>query len=84
VHCTKISTEFEFGVIDPTRGSPHPKMWRFAESLREKSTNGCGRGRRGNGPPPHNHIRQHLVMQLCRPPVLRGWENQHMLSSLLL
>ena len=43
-------------VIGPTPGSPHPKMWRFAESLRKKSTNRCGRGRSGSGP--RHHIRQ--------------------------
>ena len=33
-------------------------MWRFAESLRKKSTNGCGRGMRGSGP--RHHIRQQI------------------------
>jgi len=37
VRCTKISPEFEFGVIGPTPGYPHPKMWWFAESLRKKN-----------------------------------------------
>jgi len=47
MHCTKISSEFECGVTGPTPRSPHPKMWRFAEPLCKKSTNGCGHGRLG-------------------------------------
>jgi len=39
VLCTKISPSSNLGVIDPTPGSPHLKMWRFAESLSKKSTN---------------------------------------------
>jgi len=38
-------------VICSTYGYPHPKMWRFAESVRKKkSTNGCGRGRHAREP----------------------------------
>jgi len=39
VHCTKISPEFEFWVIGPASGSPHPKMWWFAESLHKVGKN---------------------------------------------
>jgi len=42
VHCTKISPKCEFGVIGPIPGSPHPKMWQFAESLRKKNQTDVG------------------------------------------
>jgi len=35
MQCTKISPKFEFGIINPTPGSPHLKMWRLAESLQK-------------------------------------------------
>ena len=55
MHCTKKShSSSNLGIRFL---GPHiPKMWRFAESLRKRSTNGCGRGRRGSGP--RHHIRQ--------------------------
>jgi len=64
VHCTKISSEFEFGgqrsKVKVTRD--HKKKQKSAAFL-----GSCPHGR-----------------ELCRPPVLRRWENQRMLSSYLL
>jgi len=37
----KYRPSSNFGIIGPTPGSPHPKMWRFAEWLRKKSTSSC-------------------------------------------
>ena len=73
-HCTKISPEFEFGGHGPYPWVPTPQNVAVCWVTTQTSTNGCGRGRRGSK----------QVMQLCRPPVLRRWENQRMLSSFIL
>jgi len=59
VHCTKMSLEFEFGGHRPHPWVPTPQnvavCW-VTLTAQKKSTNGCGRGRRGTGP--CHHIRQ--------------------------
>jgi len=58
-------------------------MWRFAESLRKKYQQtdvrvaGVAVGHASTS------VSKQQVMQSCRPPVLRRWENQRMLSSIV-